>query len=98
VLPPKVDDSGLRISTDEVLDERFFFAGGRTFLPDTLRPADCFARAVTLGFCVDFFFFALLLFTFTCVPVSRYSILFPVMDVTLPIGRARIAGDGSIIV
>ena len=70
MLPPKVDGSALRISTDEVLDERFFFfAGGRTFLPDTLRPADCFARAVTLGFRVDFFFFALLLFAFTCVPV-----------------------------
>ena len=77
MLPPKLDGSGLRISADEVLDERFFFAGGRTFLRAILRPLECFARAVTLGFRADFFFFVLLLFAFTRASLNpiRYSCL-----------------------
>jgi hypothetical protein len=60
-LPPKVDGSGLRSSL-EGLDERFFLAAAATFLPDTFRRFDCFARAVKFGFRAAFFLFVLLRF------------------------------------
>ena len=55
---PSVDGSGLRVSFDAAFDDRFFFATS-TFLPDILRPADRFGRAVIFVFRVAFFFFAI---------------------------------------
>jgi len=58
-LPANVDGSGLRISFVADLDERFFLAAGRTFLPDVARWFDRFAWAVTVLRAA--FFFTLLL-------------------------------------